>query len=147
MDNTVRSILDRKGWQVWSLSPEISVYDALAKMAELDVGALVVARGASLVGMFTERDYARKVVLQGKSSRETQLLEIMEYPVITVTPEETVERCMQTMTRRRIRHLPVVENETVVGMISIGDLVNWTISAQEETIQHLNAFIAGSYPA
>jgi CBS domain-containing protein len=147
VDNTVRSILDRKGWRVWSLSPETSVYDALVKMDELDIGALVVTRGTSLVGMFSERDYARKVVLHGKSSRETQLLEVMESPVITVTPEETVERCMQMMTRRRIRHLPVVENDTVVAMISIGDLVNWTISAQEETIQHLNAFISGSYPA
>ncbi|MFN0168910.1 MAG: CBS domain-containing protein [Bryobacteraceae bacterium] len=147
MDNTVRSILDRKGWRVWSLSPETSVYDALVKMDELDIGALVVTRGARLVGMFSERDYARKIALQGKSSRETQLLEVMESPVITVTPEETVERCMQMMTQRRFRHLPVVENDTVVGMISIGDLVNWTISAQEETIQHLNAFISGSYPA
>ncbi|MCL6546656.1 MAG: CBS domain-containing protein [Bryobacteraceae bacterium] len=143
---TVRSVLNVKGAEVWSVPPDSTVYDALSLMAEKDVGALVVVSGGRIAGMFSERDYARKVILHGKTSRETLVREVMTSPVVTVTPDQTVNECMQMMTRHRIRHLPVVEGEKLVGVISIGDLVNSIISAQAETIQQLSSYIAGKYP-
>jgi CBS domain-containing protein len=143
---TVRSILNVKGREVWSVRPDNTVYEALSLMAEKDVGALVVVAEGKLAGMFSERDYARKLVLQGKTSRETLVREVMTSPVVTVTPEQTVNECMQIMTRHRIRHLPVVEGDALVGVISIGDLVNSIITAQAETIHQLSSYIAGKYP-
>jgi CBS domain-containing protein len=147
MTDTVRAVLDKKGRHVLAVSPETSVYDALRMMAEHDIGALIVLRDGRLAGVFSERDYARKVILHGKASRETSVEEVMSERPAAVTPSHTVQDCMELMTGYRVRHLPVVEDDEVIGMISIGDTVNWIISAQEETIQHLRAFIAGSYPA
>jgi len=143
---TVHSVLKTKGGAVWSVNPEATVYDALALMAEKDVGALVVLSDQKLAGMFSERDYARKIILQGKSSRETLVREVMSTPVLTAAPDQTVEECMRVMTQNRIRHLPVVDAGALVGVVSIGDLVNSIISAQAETIQQLSGYIAGKYP-
>jgi len=144
---TIRSILRNKGSEVWSLAPEDTVYDAIALMAEKGVGALVVLSEGRLVGIVSERDYARKVILKGKSSRDTLVQEIMTSPVVTVEPHRTVVECMRTMTAHRIRHLPVVEGGALAGIVSIGDLVNSIISAQAETIQHLRNYVTGQYPA
>ncbi len=143
---TVRSILDVKGGTVWSVRPEMAVYEVLGLMAEKEVGAVVVVSGDRIAGMFSERDYARKIVLYGKSSRETRVEEVMSAPVVTVKPDDTVQECMRVMTDHRIRHLPVVDGEALVGIVSIGDLVNAIISTQAETISQLSGYIAGKYP-
>jgi CBS domain-containing protein len=143
---TVRSVLKAKGGAVWSVLPETSVYNALLLLAEKDVGALIVVSEGRLVGMFSERDYARKIILHGKSSRDTLVREVMTSRVVTVTSEQNVQECMRIMTRHRIRHLPVLDGERLEGVISIGDLVNSIISAQAETIQQLSSYIAGKYP-
>ena len=142
----ISSVLRHKGQEIWSLTPAASVYDAIEMMSDKRVGALLVIADGKLVGVISERDYARKVILKGKSSRETQVQEIMTSSVVFVGPQQTVDECMRIMTANRIRHLPIVEDEKVVGVVSIGDLVNWIISAQEETIHQLHNYITGKYP-
>jgi CBS domain-containing protein len=140
----IGSLLGKKGGQVWSLSPTASVYDAIELMAEKEIGALPIVEDGRLVGIVSERDYARKVFLKGKASRETSVTEIMSSPVFSVTSSQTVEECMHIVTEQRFRHLPVVDDGRIVGIISIGDLVNWVITEQKQTIHHLEAFIAGN---
>ncbi len=144
--DTIDSVLRLKGRQLWSVAPTATVYEAIEKMSEKGVGALLVMAESRLAGIISERDYARKVILKDRSSKQTQVREIMTSPVVTVTPAHTVEECMRTMTDHRIRHLPVVDSDRTVGVISIGDLVNWIITAHEETIGHLQSYIAGNYP-
>jgi CBS domain-containing protein len=146
LSDTIGMVLKQKGQTIWSLGPEAWVYDAIELMASKHVGALLVISNDKLVGIISERDYARKVILQERSSKRTQVREIMTSPVIVVRADHTVEDCMRFMTANRIRHLPVVENEKLLGVVSIGDLVKWIVSAQEETIQQLQHYIAGRYP-
>jgi CBS domain-containing protein len=146
MVDTVRSILHRKGNAVWTVAPETTVYEAITRMAEKGVGALVVVADEQPLGMISERDYARKVILKGKSSRDTRVRDIMNAPVITVTLEHTVEECLEMITEHRIRHLPVLEGGQLAGVVSIGDLVGSLISAQTDTIHHLRNYITGKYP-
>ena len=143
---TVGSVLRGKDRKVISIAPEASVYDAIALMAESSIGSVIVVSDGMLVGIMSERDYARKVVLQSRSSKDTQVSDIMTTPVLTVSPVHTVEDCMRLMTDKRIRHLPVVEGATIVGVVSIGDLVRSVISIQGETIQYLQQYIGGHYP-
>lgn len=146
LTDTVGAILRVKGYQVWSTAPTATVYEAIELMAEKQVGALLVIAGGTLAGIVSERDYARKVVLKGKSSKDTQVSEIMSSPVVFVSPEDTVDHCMKIMTEKRIRHLPVLKDEKVVAVISIGDLTKWIISVQDDTIHHLEDYITGKYP-
>jgi CBS domain-containing protein len=139
----VQHLLGVKGTEVWCVEPEEPVLRAIQIMADRHVGALPVVRGEELVGVVSERDYARKVVLLGRSSAETPVWEIMTSPVITVTRDTTVQDCMQLVTDRRIRHLPVLEKNKLVGIISIGDLVRAVIEEQQQTIDHLEKFISG----
>lgn len=140
---TIRQLLDQKGGKILSIHPDATVFDAIAKMAENDIGSLVVIEREGLVGIITERHYSRNVVLKGKTSPTTPVREIMEKNVITVRPEQRVEECMALMTTKRVRHLPVMEGGKLVGIISIGDLVKSIISNQKFVIDQLEHYIHG----
>lgn len=142
-NGTISEILSHKGAQVWSISPDATVFDAIQLMADKNIGALLVTQADKLLGILTERDYTRKVALKGKSSKQTAVKEILSGQVIHVTPDHTVEDCMRLMTDHRVRHLPVLHSERIVGVISIGDLVNWIITAQMSTINQLQTYISG----
>jgi len=141
--STIRQLLNQKGGKVCSIGPDATVFDAVAKMAQNDIGSLTVMDSEALIGIITERDYARNVVLKGKSSSTTAIWEIMDRRVITVRPEQSIEECMALMTERRVRHLPVVEGEKVIGIVSIGDLVKSIIGDQKFTIDQLHHYIRG----
>lgn len=138
---TTKHLLDRKGSQIYSIGPEDAVLEAIQLMADRHIGALLVMRGAELVGIVSERDYARKVILLGRSSAETPVWQIMSSPVTTVTPAHTINECMQIVTEQRVRHLPVVENGRVLGVVSIGDLVKAVIEEQQQQIEQLERYI------
>lgn len=140
---SVRQLLDHKGRKIWSIHPDATVFDAVAKMAEKDVGSLVVMEGDKLVGIITERHYARNVVLKGKTSPATPVRDIMERRVVIARPEQTVEQCMALMSDKRVRHLPVFEGKKLVGIVSIGDLVKSIIGDQKFTIDQLVHYIHG----
>lgn len=139
----ISTLLHHKGSTVWDISPEATVFDAIQLMAEKNIGALPVIANGKLSGIFTERDYTRKIALAGKTSKQTFVREIVSQDVITVAPNDSMEECMRLMTEHRIRHLPVMQNGELVGIISIGDLVNWIISAQDATIEQMESYIGG----
>ncbi len=143
---TISAILRNKTAGLWSVPPEATVFEAIQLMADKNIGALLVMTADRLVGVVSERDYTRKVALLGKSSRDTPVRDILSTPIIAATPDHTVEACMRLMTTHRVRHLPVLAGDRVLGIVSIGDLVNWTISAQSATIDELEKYISGQYP-
>lgn len=143
---TVASLLDHKGRDVYTISPENTVYEAIERLAERNVGALLVMDGNRLMGVFSERDYTRKIALQGRNSKETRVYEIISGRVVSATPSTTVPECLRLMSENRVRHLPILEGENLVGVISVGDLVNWIIRSQRAQIEQLHSYIAGGYP-
>ncbi len=145
-DSVRRVLAQRTNPEIWAVERDATVLEALELMAEKDVGALLVLEEGRLCGVISERDYARKVILVGKTSRETLVHEIMSTRTIYATPESTVDQCMHLMTDNRVRHLPVLDGTSIVGILSIGDLVNWIISSHEETIRELHAYVTGVYP-
>jgi CBS domain-containing protein len=145
LSDTIHSVLTRKGWGIYSAAPHVSVYNAVQMMADKDIGALAVIGPDRLLGIFSERDYARKIILLGRSSKETTVGEVMSHPASTVTPDDTVADCLRMMNTYRLRHLVVVEGNRPVGMVSIGDLTNWIMAAQEDMIVHLHGYISGNY--
>ena len=142
----IDTVLAFKGRGLFSVAPDVSVFDAVQEMADRDVGALAVLGENRLLGVFSERDYARKVILLGKASKETRVEEVMSSPAVAVTPDNTIDECLRMMTTCRLRHLVVAEDDRPVAMISIGDLVNRIISVQVEMIDQLHSYISGSYP-
>ena len=145
--STVRQVLQSKSSEVWSVVPKATVFDALRIMAEKDIGGVLVIRDRELVEIFSERDYARKVILEGKASKDTPVSEIMTKSVLYVTTETTIEECMALMTAKHVRHLPVLENDQLVGIVTIGDVVKKIISEQRFTIHQLEKYITGEYPS
>ena len=143
---TVYDILHNKQGEIWTTRVEDSVYEAIRQMGERNIGALVAVENGEIVGVLSERDYSRKVVLQGRTSRDTKVGEILSRPAITVHSRDGIETCMQLMTVHRIRHLPVVDDGRLVGLISIGDLVSWVMQSQRHTIEQLQGYISGDYP-
>jgi CBS domain-containing protein len=146
LSGTVGSVLKRKGSEIWYVTPDQTVYEAIEKMADKGVGAVLVISAGKLVGIISERDYTRKVILKGKSSKSTLVKGIMTSPVIFVTPDQAVDECMDIVTKNRIRHLPIMENDIVLEVVSIGDLVKWVVSEQEETIERLQDYISTKNP-
>ena len=144
---SVGAILAHKGSAVWSIAPDATVFDAIQLMADKNVGALPVVENGKLAGMISERDYTRKVILKGKSSKETPVRDIMTQELVTAGAGDSVTECMRVMTEKRIRHLPVMEGSKMIGLVSIGDLVRRIISAQTATIDNLEKYITGDYPA
>ena len=142
---TIREILTHKGGTIWTVSPDATVFEAIELMATKNIGALLVTRDNTLAGIISERDYTRKVALKGRSSKDTRVQEILSGHVVSVTPDHTVDQCLRLMTENRVRHLPVLEGQKILGVISIGDLVNWVISEQNATIHQLETYITG-YP-
>ena len=145
VSGTISAILSQKSGEIFSVTPDTTVHDAVAMMDEKNVGALLVMKGAKLVGMLSERDYTRKVMLRGKKSADTKVSEIMSSKLTVAHPNEGVEECLRVMTDKRFRHLPVLDGEKVIGVISIGDLVKHVISCQSATIAHLENYISGGY--
>ena len=143
----ISALLHHKNPALWTIAPEATVFEAIKLMAEKNIGALLVMSGGSLVGVFTERDYTRKIALQGKKSMETRVREVLSSEIISAAPHHTIEECMKLITENRVRHLPVLENGKVTGIVSIGDLVNWTISAQDAAIDQMQQYIAGGMTA
>ena len=144
---SVSAILAHKGSAVWSIAPNATVFDAIQLMADKNVGALPVVENGRLVGIISERDYTRKVILKGKSSKETPVRDIMTQELVTAHPGDSINECMHVMTEKRVRHLPVMEGSKMIGLVSIGDLVRRIISAQTATIDNLEKYITGDYPA
>ena len=142
---TIEQLLNNKDDQIWSVEPKTSIFEALIIMSDKEIGALLVIEDEKLVGIFSERDYARKVILKGKSSKNTQVGELMTKKVLYIDPKQTINDCMVIMTDKHIRHLPVIENDKVIGMVTIGDVIKQIISEQEYTIQHLENYITGTY--
>jgi CBS domain-containing protein len=140
---TISEILNSKGSSAWSISPDATVFEAIQMMADKNVGALLVIENDKLVGIISERDYTRKIVIKGKASKSTAVKEILSSHVIHVTPAHTVQECLRLMTDHHFRHLPVLEGDRIAGIVSIGDLVNWIISAQTSTISQLQTYITG----
>lgn len=145
VSGTINSLLTSKSSDVWSIPPETTVFQAIKMMSDKNVGSLLVTSNEALVGIVSERDYTRKVALKGKSSKNITVREIISTPVITVGPDHTVEECLRLMTEKRVRHLPVLKKKKIVGVVSIGDLVNWVISAQNVAIEQMENYIAGNY--
>ena len=142
---TIAQLLNTKGNQIWSVEPKATIFEALEIMSEKEIGALLVMVDGKLTGIFSERDYARKVILKGKSSKETQVGELMTKKVFYMDPQKTINDCMAMMTAKRIRHVPVIKDNQVMGIVTIGDVVNQIISEQEVTINHLENYITGSH--
>ena len=140
---TIREILNHKGGATWSVTPDTTVFEAIKLMAGKNIGALLVIKENKLTGIISERDYTRKVILKGRSSKDTRVNEILSGHVIQVSPDHTVEQCLRLMTEHRVRHLPVLAGQEIVGVISIGDLVNWIITTQSSTIHQLETYITG----
>ena len=143
---TVRDILQTNKGPIWTTTPDSTVYEAIGLMGEKNIGAVVVVEDGEVIGVLSERDYSRKVVLQGRTSRDTKVGEILSRPAITVRRKDGIEKCMQLMTENRIRHLPVMDEGELVGMISMGDLVNWVRQTQRHTILQLQGYSSGEYP-
>jgi CBS domain-containing protein len=140
---SIHEILEHKGNAVWTVSPDNTVFEAIQLMSEKNVGALLVTERGRLIGIVSERDYTRKVALKGKTSKDLRVREIISGQVVSATPQHTVEECLRLMTEHRVRHLPVLDGESLLGVVSIGDLVNWVISAQSTTIRQLETYISG----
>ena len=140
---TVTNLLREKDSRIWSIRPDATVYEAIEMMAERNIGAVPVVAAGKLLGILSERDYSRKIILKGKSSRQTSVKEIMSTKPVTVGPDETIAECMRLMTEERVRHLPVLEDDKLIGILSIGDVVKWVISAQTATIDQLTKYVFG----
>jgi CBS domain-containing protein len=140
---TISGVLHSKGSTVWTISPTATVFEAIRLLAQRNIGALPVMDGDNLIGIFSERDYTRKVALEGKTSRDTRVREIVSRDIISIGPDSSVEEAMRLMTEKHIRHLPVLEDNKLVGFVSIGDMVNWTISAQNAAIDQMEAYLMG----